>query len=422
MSLTKKIMISLVMGIFCGVLLNIFKTPWTETYLINGLFDIGSKIFMSSLKLMVIPLVFVSLVTGTGSLKDIKKLGRIGLKTFALFMCTTSVAIFSAIVISEVINPGLNFNLQSTTEVLLDNKLDISQMLTSIFPSNPIEAMAKGEVLQVIIFAIIFGIGITMSGNRGERVLSFFEDLNEVIVQMVVFLIQFAPYGVFFLLVKVFAAQGLSAIIPMAKYFFTVVLVLFIHVTIFYFSLLKLATGLSPKVFIQKFKEVWVFGFSTASSNATLPLNLETCEHKLGVDRSVSGFVIPFGATVNMDGTAIMQGVAVVFVSQAYAIPLSVHEYLMVILTATLASIGTAGVPSVGLVMLAMVFNQVGLPVEGIGLIIGVDRLLDMMRTCVNITGDAIISCVVGKSENKLNKEVYYSPLLKDDIVSDFKS
>ena len=282
-------------------------------------------------------------------------------------------------------------------------------MLISIFPSNPIESMAKGEVLQVIIFAILFGIGITMSGEKGQRVLNFFHDLNEVILNMVIYLIHFAPIGVFCLLVKVFATQGFAAILPMAKYFFTVILVLLFHVIFLYGSMLKFITKLRPSSFIKKFKEVWVFAFSTSSSNATIPLNLETCEHKLGIDKSVSSFVIPFGATINMDGTAIMQGVAVVFVAQAYGIPLGVSEYLMVILTATLASIGTAGVPSVGLVMLAMVFNQVGLPVEGIGLIIGVDRLLDMLRTCVNITGDAVIGCIVAKTENKMNEEVFYS-------------
>ncbi|HLW57865.1 MAG TPA: dicarboxylate/amino acid:cation symporter [Bacteriovoracaceae bacterium] len=409
MSLTRKIMISLVLGIGTGLLLNRFHTPWIDTYVIQGAIEVGSQIFMASLKLMVIPLVFVSLVTGTGSLQDVKKLGRIGLKTFILYTLTTGIAIAGAIIIAHLTNPGLNFNLTPSQPVELNNKMSIVDMLISIFPSNPIESMAKGEVLQVIIFAILFGIGITMSGEKGQRVLNFFHDLNEVILNMVIYLIHFAPIGVFCLLVKVFATQGFAAILPMAKYFFTVILVLLFHVIFLYGSMLKFIAKLRPLSFIKKFKEVWVFAFSTSSSNATIPLNLETCEHKLGIDKSVSSFVIPFGATINMDGTAIMQGVAVVFVAQAYGIPLGVSEYLMVILTATLASIGTAGVPSVGLVMLAMVFNQVGLPVEGIGLIIGVDRLLDMLRTCVNITGDAVIGCIVAKTENKMNEEVFYS-------------
>ncbi|HLT22617.1 MAG TPA: dicarboxylate/amino acid:cation symporter [Bacteriovoracaceae bacterium] len=409
MSLTKKIMISLVLGIVAGLLLNRFSTPWVETYVIKGVIEVGSQIFMASLKLMVIPLVFVSLVTGTGSLQDVKKLGRIGLKTFVLYTLTTCIAIAGAIVVAEITNPGLNFNLTPSQAVDLDNKMNIADMLISIFPSNPIEAMAKGEVLQVILFAILFGIGITMSGEKGQRVLNFFNDLNEVILNMVIYLIHFAPIGVFCLLVKVFSTQGFTAILPMAKYFFTVILVLFLHAIFIYGGMLKFMARLSPIIFIKKFKEVWVFAFSTASSNATIPLNLETCEHKLGMDKSVSSFVIPFGATINMDGTAIMQGVAVVFVAQAYGIPLGLPEYLMVILTATLASIGTAGVPSVGLVMLAMVFNQVGLPVEGIGLIIGVDRLLDMLRTCTNITGDAVVGCIVAKTEGKMKEEVFYS-------------
>lgn len=409
MHLTTKIMISLFLGITSGMILNQFSNPWIETYLIKGLFEIGSQAFMASLKLMVVPLVFVSLVTGTGSLQDIKKLGRIGFKTFTLYLITTMLAISGAMIIAQITNPGLNFNLTPVEAVNLNSKMNIIEMFISIFPSNPIESMAKGEVLQVIIFAILFGIGITMSGEKGQRVLHFFNDLNEVILNMVIFLIRFAPIGVFCLLVKVFSTQGFSAIIPMAKYFFTVVLVLLVHGICIYGGILKIFAKLNPITFIKKFKDVWVFAFSTASSNATIPLNLETCEHKLGMDKTVSSFVIPFGATINMDGTAIMQGVAVVFVAQAYGIPLGLSEYLMVILTATLASIGTAGVPSVGLVMLAMVFNQVGLPVEGIGLIIGVDRLLDMLRTCVNITGDAVVGCVVAKTEGKMKEEVFYS-------------
>lgn len=407
MSLTNRVMIALVLGIITGMIINHFQHPWVDVYIVKGAIEIISQIFMATLKVMVVPLVFVSLVTGTGSLKDIKKLGRIGAKTFTLYVATTCLAIALALFFAELTNPGLGFNLTTPEAVDLNHKMSVTQMLSSIFPSNPIESMAKGEMLQIIIFSILFGIGITMSGEKGERVLSFFEDLNEVILNMVIYLIQFAPIGVFALLVKVFSTQGLSAILPMAKYFFTVLFVLFFHAGVVYSGMLKLFAGLNPITFVKKFKEVLVFAFSTASSNATIPLNLETVEHKMGVDKSVSSFVIPFGATINMDGTAIMQGVAVVFVAQAYGIPLGLSEYLMVILTATLASIGTAGVPAVGLVMLTMVFNQVGLPVEGIGLIIGVDRLLDMTRTCVNITGDAVVSCIVAKSEDKLDASIY---------------
>ena len=407
MSLTNRVMIALVLGIITGMIINHFQHPWVDVYIVKGAIEIISQIFMASLKVMVVPLVFVSLVTGTGSLKDIKKLGRIGAKTFTLYVATTCLAIALALFFAELTNPGLGFNLTTPETVDLNHKMSVTQMLSSIFPSNPIESMAKGEMLQIIIFSILFGIGITMSGEKGERVLRFFEDLNEVILNMVVYLIQFAPIGVFALLVKVFSTQGLSAILPMAKYFFTVLFVLFFHGIVVYSGMLRILAGLNPITFIKKFKEVLVFAFSTASSNATIPLNLETVEHKMGVDKSVSSFVIPFGATINMDGTAIMQGVAVVFVAQAYGITLGLSQYMMVILTATLASIGTAGVPAVGLVMLTMVFNQVGLPVEGIGLIIGVDRLLDMTRTCVNITGDAAVSCIVAKSENKLDASIY---------------
>jgi Na+/H+-dicarboxylate symporter len=282
-------------------------------------------------------------------------------------------------------------------------------VIVNIFPSNPIGAMVKEEMLQIIVFAILFGIGITLAGESGKRVLNTFNDLNEIIMKMVLFLVELAPYGVFCLLTKVFASQGFSAILPMAKYFFIVLLCLFLHVIIVYASLLKFIGKLSPVTFFKKYFEVIVFAFSTASSNATLPVNLEVTEKKLGVHNSVASFTIPLGATVNMDGTAIMQGVATVFVAQAYGIELGFNGYMMTILTATLASIGTAGVPGVGLVMLAMVFKQVGLPVEGIGLIIGVDRLLDMTRTAVNVIGDAVVSCIVAKSEKKFDEKVFNS-------------
>jgi len=282
-------------------------------------------------------------------------------------------------------------------------------VFSNIFPSNPIEAMATGEMLQIIVFALMIGIGLTLSKESGKRILTLFNDLNEVIMKLVMLLVEIAPYGVFCLLAKVFAQQGFAAIAPMAKYFFTVVGVLIFHTVIVYGFMLKSLGRLSPITFFKKYSEVMVFAFSTASSNATIPINLEVVEKKLGVHNSVASFTIPFGATVNMDGTAIMQGVACVFVAQVYGIHLGINDYLMVILSATLASIGTAGVPGVGLVMLAMVFNQVGLPVEGIGLIIGVDRLLDMTRTAVNVTGDAVVSCIVAKSANQFDEKVFNS-------------
>lgn len=410
--LTAKIIIGMVLGILLGSVTNYLgiKDGFFHSFMIGGVVEVGGRIFLASLKLLVVPMVFVSLVVGTGSLDDIKKLGRLGSKTFGLYIGTTALAIALALIVAELLDPGLGFTMSTEGASFSAKEAPpLVDVIANIFPSNPFEAMVKAEMLQVIVFAILFGIGLSLANDHGKRILSIFHDLNEVIMRMVMLLVQFAPFGVFFLLTKVFAQQGFSAILPMAKYFFIVLLCLFLQVIIVYGSLLKFVSRLSPVKFFKKFFEVMVFAFSTSSSNATLPVNLEVTEKKLGVHNSVASFTIPFGATVNMDGTAIMQGVATVFVSQVYGIELGFQGYLMVILTATLASIGTAGVPGVGLVMLAMVFNQVGLPVEGIGLIIGVDRLLDMTRTAVNVTGDSVVSCIVAKSENQFDEAVFNS-------------
>jgi Na+/H+-dicarboxylate symporter len=279
-----------------------------------------------------------------------------------------------------------------------------------MFPSNPVDAMAKGEMLQIIVFSVLFGLAIAMSGEAGVRVRSFFNDLNEVVMKLVGFMMALAPYGVFFLMAKLFTTLDMKDMGSLFWYFATVLFVLFFHGFLVYGTFLKVFGRLSPVMFFRKMKDAALFAFSTSSSNATLAVNMETTTKKLGVSNNIASFTIPLGATINMDGTAIMQGVATVFIAQVFQIELTTMDYLMVILTATLASIGTAGVPGVGLIMLAMVLQQVGLPVEGIALIIGVDRLLDMTRTAVNITGDAMVSCLVAKSENQFDAECFNNP------------
>lgn len=408
-NLTFKIMLGMILGLVLGGTLNAVGTSgWIDEYLVNGVLELGGRVFMASLTVLVVPLVFVSIVCGTASMDDIKKLGRIGSKTMILYTLTTALAIAIAILAALVVSPGDGFSMSMPpTFTGAQAAPPLIDVIANIFPTNPIRAMANGEMLQIIVFAVLFGLALSMTGGAGKRVTAVFNDLNEVILKMVMILINFAPVGVFCLLAKVFAQQGLGAILPMAKYFFVVLGVLLLHWIVVYGSLLKLLSGLSPVTFFKKYREVPMFAFSTASSNATLPINLETVEKKLGVPNSVASFTIPLGATINMDGTAIMQGVATVFVAQVYQVPLGLTDYLMVILTATLASIGTAGVPGVGLVMLAMVFKQVNLPVEGIGLIIGVDRLLDMVRTAINVTGDAVVTLIVAKSENQLDVDTF---------------
>lgn len=374
---------------------------------VDGIFHIGGEIFIASLKMLVVPLVFVSLVCGTCSLSDTTALGRLGGKTIALYLVTTAIAISLAIFAALLINPGVGVEMQSDASFNLSEAPSLSQVFINIFPSNPIESMAKGNMLQIIVFALLFGIAMAMSGKAGERLSAVFNDLSEVIMKLVTLLMNLAPYGVFFLMAKLFTTLGFETIASLAKYFAVVMAVLVLHGLVSYGVILKLLTGLNPLIFFRKMRDATLFGFSTSSSNATMPVTMETVTKKMGVKNSVASFTVPLGATINMDGTAIMQGVATVFIAQVFAVDLTLSDYLMVILTATLASIGTAGVPGVGLIMLAMVLQQVGLPVEGIALIIGVDRLLDMTRTAVNVTGDAMVSCIVGKSENAFDEAVF---------------
>jgi Na+/H+-dicarboxylate symporter len=407
--LTRNIVIGMVSGLMFGSFLHWIgaEEGFVSTYLVNGVFDFGGKIFIASLKLLVVPLVFFSLACGASNLSDGSSMGRIGLKTLALYLLTTAIAITLALSIATTINPGLGIDLVTTAQYVAKESPPLKQVLIDIFPTNPLRAMADGNMLQVIVFAILIGVAISRCGEPGARVRASLNDWNEVVMRLVMMLMVVAPAGVFCLMVTLFANMGLGAIADLIKYFMTVVLVLLVHFSLTYGVLVRFLSGLNPFTFYKRFAPVMAYAFSTSSSNATLPVTLETVEHRLGVKNEVASFTVPLGATINMDGTAIMQGVATVFIAQAYNIDISLTGYLMVILTATLASIGTAGVPGVGLITLALVLQQVGLPVEGIALIIGVDRLLDMMRTAVNVTGDATVSTIVGRSEDKFDQNVF---------------
>ncbi|MCW8108728.1 dicarboxylate/amino acid:cation symporter [Alteromonas ponticola] len=422
-SLTTRIFIGMVAGIIIGAILqalfddsgdlrfSIFSFEIsTYNILVEGIFSTLGQIFIASLKMLVVPLVFVSLVCGTSSLTEPSKLGRLGAKSVGLYILTTAIAVTLAISLGLLVSPGEGLNLSTDAEFTAKQAPSFSQVIVDMFPSNPINSMAKGNMLQIIVFAVLFGIAMAMVGEAGKRLGAFFEDINTVILRLVTIIMNLAPYGVFVLMAKLFATIGLDTIGSLAKYFVLVLAVLAIHAFLTYPILLKLFTGLNPWSLFKKMREAALFAFSTSSSSATLPVTMETARNKLGVGKSVTSFSLPLGATINMDGTAIMQGVATVFIAQVYGVDLSINDYVMVVLTATLASIGTAGVPGVGLIMLAMVLQQVNLPVEGIALIIGVDRLLDMTRTAVNITGDCTVACIVGKSEGEIDEAVYNDP------------
>lgn len=423
LGLTPRILIGMALGILVGAFFKFLLAGEAEqtlslfgmelglrAFFVDGIFHVGGQIFVASLKMLVVPLVFVSLVCGTSSLSDGSTLGRLGGKSVGLYIVTTAIAIAIAIFFALLVSPGTDVQMTADANFSVQQAPSIAQVFINMFPSNPVEAMAKGEMLQIIVFSVLFGLAVALSGEAGARVRVLFNDLNEVVMKLVGFMMALAPYGVFFLMAKLFTTLDLKDLESLGWYFSTVLFVLFFHGFVVYGLFIWVLGGLNPVMFFRKMKDAALFAFSMSSSNATIPVNMETTTKKLGVSNSIASFTIPLGATINMDGTAIMQGVATVFIAQVFQVDLTTMDYLMVILTATLASVGTAGVPGVGLIMLAMVLQQVGLPVEGIALIIGVDRLLDMTRTAVNITGDAMVSCLIAKSENQFDASCFNNP------------
>lgn len=413
MGLTTRIFIALLAGVVFGVAL-CYLVPdgsFKNDILVEGVLYVVGQGFIRLMKMLVVPLVFCSIVCGSMSIGDTKKLGTVGVRSLIFYLCTTACAVTVALLVGNLLNPGVGLDLSvlqsTTTQVENMQATSLTETLLNIIPDNPIGALAKGEMLQIILFALIVGVILAKLGERAETVGSFFSQFNDVMMEMTMMVMSLAPVGVFCLISRTFATIGFSAFLPLAKYMVAVFLALGIQCFVVYLSMLKLFTGLNPIKFIKNFFPVMAFAFSTATSNATIPLSIDTLAKKMGVSKRISSFTIPLGATINMDGTSIMQGVAVVFAAQAFGIHLDMMDYITVIGTATLASVGTAGVPSVGLVTLTMVFNSVGLPVEAIGLIMGIDRILDMTRTAVNITGDAVCTTIVAHQNKALDKSVF---------------
>lgn len=399
----------MVVGALLGLTLNLTglnSNAAVDLYLLNGLFHVIGQLFILSLKMMVVPLVFVSLFCGTTALRDPAMLGSIGGRTLAFYLMTTAIALAIALSFALMIGVGVGADIATNPGYTPKESKSFIEVILSII-DNPIKAMAEGNLLAVIVFSILLGLSATMAGKAGDQIIDFFKAFNEVIMKLVMLIMHFAPYAVFAILAKVFAELGVDAIKSLAGYFFTVLGLLIFHALVVYPVLLKLLSGLNPLTFLKKMEAAVTFAFGTSSSNATIPVTLRTVTERMGVSKSVASFTIPFGATINMDGTAIMQGVATVFIANAYGVDLTTSQLLMVVLMATLASIGSAGVPSAGLVMLQGVLLQVGLPIEGIGIILGIDRLLDMTRTAVNITGDATVTCIVAKSQNQFDQAVF---------------
>ena len=410
--LSTQIFIALLIGALFGVVIHYWipSSYIKDTVIVQGVLYVVGQGFIRLMQMLVVPLVFCSLICGSMAIGDTKTLGKVGVKTIGFYLVTTALAVCVALGSALLINPGRGLDMDAVQKGTVSSTTEATSLvdtLLNIIPKNPVQSMANGDMLPIIVFALFVGIMLAKLGTRGSVVANFFSQFNDVMMEMTMAIMKIAPIGVFCLIARTFATVGFSAFAPMLKYMGNVTLALAIQCLIVYQILLFVFTRLNPLKFIKKFLPVMGFAFSTATSNATIPMSIDTLSKKMGVSKQISSFTIPLGATINMDGTSIMQGVAVVFIAQAYGIPLTMGNLATVVVTATLASIGTAGVPSVGLVTLAMVLNSVGLPTEGIALIMGIDRILDMIRTAVNITGDAVCTTIVCHQEGSLNREVF---------------
>lgn len=416
LGLSTKIFISLIVGALFGVVLYYFVPSCfiKDKILIEGVFYVIGQGFIRLMQMLVVPLVFCSLVGGSMAIGDTKIVGKVGGKTILFYLVTTAIAVIIALSIAILLQPGvgLNMNTIEMGEVGdISTNIDVVETILNIIPKNPIESLANGDMLPIILFAVFIGLMLAKLGDKTPTVIRFFSEFNDIMMEMTKTIMELAPIGVFCLITRTFATLGFEAFVPMLKYMFCVMLALGLQCFGVYQLLLIIFTRLNPLKFIKKYLPVMGFAFSTSTSNATIPLAIETLEKKVGVSKRISSFTIPLGATVNMDGTSIMQGVATIFIAQAFGITLTIPQLATVVLTATLASIGTAGVPSVGLITLSMVLTSVGLPVEGIAMIMGIDRILDMTRTVVNITGDAVCTIIIAHQEKFLDKDIYNSEI-----------
>nr|WP_295727127.1 dicarboxylate/amino acid:cation symporter [uncultured Methanobrevibacter sp.] len=398
----------MILGFIVGLILNFFvKNPFIKnTLLIDNIFYLGGTGFIRLMKMLVVPLVFFSIVVGVASISDIKKIGAIGGRTILIYLITTAVAVTVALLIASIIKPGAGLNMVGLAQANVTTNTTITDTVLNFIPENPFSSLANGDMLPVIIFGLLVGIILAKLREETKVVNDFFNQGNSIMMEMTRIVMKFAPIGIFCLMAKTFASLGFSGLLPLAKYIGCVLLGLAIQAFVVYPSLLVIFTRLNPIKFFRKFISVMFFAFSSSTSNATIPLNLEKLS-ELGVSREVSSFTIPLGATINMDGTAIMQGCAVMFAAQAYGMDLGLSALLTVIFTAVMASIGTAGVPSVGIITLNMVFNSVGLPADAIGILLGIDHILDMFRTAVNVTGDAICTIIVSFKNKSIDLDVF---------------
>ena len=399
MPLWQQILIGLVLGVLTGVL---FKADALVLAPIGAL-------FLNAIKMLIVPLVFVSLVAGITAMSDSAKLGRISVKTIAIYLVTTAFAVSIGLLFGALFTPGEGMNMVASGAQEAKQAPSLVQILVGLVPSNPVAAFAEGNILQIIVFAIALGVSMNLIGEKAAPAVKLFDSLAEVFYKLTDLVMRCAPIGVFALIAGVVASHGIEVLLPLAGVIGVIYLASITHMLLVYGGLLAVLARLSPLRFFKGAAPALAVAFSTSSSAGTLPVSIECARKNLGVSQGVAGFVLPVGATINMDGTAIYQGVLALFIAQAFGVDLNAGQYLMIILTATLASIGTAGIPGAGLIMLGLVLTSVGLPLEGVALIAGIDRILDMARTTVNVAGDLMTTTLVGSSEKELDRDIYNS-------------
>lgn len=398
LELWKKILIGMLLGVIVGT----FMGPSAEV-----LKPLGT-LFINAIKMLIVPLVFFSLIVGITSMKYTKKMGRIGLKAIILYLVTTAFAITIGLGLATVFTPGAELDMIAvSTDTAIPEAPTLVQTLLNMIPKNPVGALAAGNILQIIVFAIGLGVSLALIGEKADPAIKLFESLAEAMYKLTELVMKLAPYGVFGLMAWVSGKYGADVLFPLIKVIAVVYLGAVIHIVIFYSGVIALLGRLNPARYLKSLMNPAAVAFTTTSSSGTLPATIKASREELGVSKGVSSFVLPLGATINMDGTALYQGVCALFIAQAYGVDLATSDYITIILTATLASVGTAGVPGAGLIMLSLVLTTVGLPLEGLLIVSGIDRILDMARTTVNICGDMMVSLLVAKSEGELDQEIY---------------
>ncbi len=400
-SLLVKIAIGFFFGIIFGfIIAPILKDSYVLINYVMPCIDLVGKIFLSLLTMLIVPLVFSSIVSGTASVEDARKIGRWGLKTLSLYLLTTVLAVAIGLVSANVIKPGTKIDIPHV-DTAINEPVTASEFVLDMFTTNPIASMMNEHMLQIIIFGIFLGIACALAGKIGQKVSDFFEDFASVMYSLTHMIMSFAPYGVFALISTTAARYGLVILTPFAKVIAAVYIGCAAQAFIVYSGMVMLVCRRSPFWFFRGIQETAITGFVTRSSAATLPVNLAEVRKNLGVSMEISAFVLPLGATINMDGTAIYQTVCALFIARAFNIPVTFAMQLKMFVLVTLASVGTAGIPGAGLVMLTMVLTGIGLPLEGIALVAGIDVILNSARTCINVIGDAAVCAVIAKSEGE---------------------